>query len=632
MDSKTIDRRLDRWSKPLLIIVMLTAFALRVYHLGAQPLSWDEGWSIGLSTLRWEEINRVTALDVHPPLFYYLFGVWLGLGRHELLMRLLPAILGLLAVPLTYATARAWLRPGTGEGHLVGVLGAILTACSPFLIYYSQVARMFSLCVALTLLATYCLLRALDTGALRFYAGFVLSAVAALYSFYYSAFVIAAVLLYALLYRPRRWRSVSVAAVAIALLYVPWLMQAVPPMLNRVGSRTGLGTGSLEPLRLLVDGVFGLVFAYEAGWPAVYVLLLLLAAAVLFARRRWEVLRPLTLPFLAVVLTLAAVSIGARAHMFAARYLITASPFLALAIAWAIGQLWRRAGWLGALGLLIALGASGPTLASYVYRKPYEISGAFDPGDDYRFLQGKTSGEDVVFYNVLSLAGHYERFRTENDPPWSYVLRWDPVVEPLVPALSQRVLPASSRHRRLWFVLYKGTVGANLELKQWLDEHLFPASGQWREDTLYLEYLAATLPVKTVEPAAVLNKRIRLRSAEFTARTESDGPVTVQIHWDSTEPIEQNYKVFVHLYAEDGRLLAQHDSVPMNELRPTWSWQPGELVVDRHGLWVPAGAEGSLRLVVGLYDPDGNSRLVLASGEDHVEIGIVEVVAKGVSG
>jgi len=35
----------------LLLALILTAFALRMYRLAGQPLNWDEGWSIGLSIL-----------------------------------------------------------------------------------------------------------------------------------------------------------------------------------------------------------------------------------------------------------------------------------------------------------------------------------------------------------------------------------------------------------------------------------------------------------------------------------------------------------------------------------------------------------------------------------------------------
>ena len=620
----------SRWTT-LLTALILAAFALRMYRLAQQPLSWDEGWSIGLSTLGWAEINGITALDVHPPLYYDVLKVWLSLGRHQVLMRFLSVFAGVVTVPIGYATGRMWTRSaGAGERQgPVGTLAATVITLSPFLLYYSQVVRMFSLCAALTLLATYCLLKAIDTGRFGSYVVFVLSATAALYTFYYTAFVLVAALVYALFIRPRRWRALLISAAVTTLLYAPWLLYAVPPMLERVGSRTGFALSGTDLLRFLADGVFGLVFAYGAGWIAVYTVLLLSVAAVFVAWRERQSIRCLTLPLLAVVLSLMAVSIGAKAHMFAARYLISASPFLALLIAWAISVCWRRSKWLGALGLILLVASALPTVSRYVYQKSYEVSGAFDPEADYRYLQDKTLPNDIVFFNVLSLAGHYERLRTADDPGWSYVLRWDPVIEPLEQALTDRVQPATARHRRLWFVLYKGTVAANFELKEWLDRNLFPAFGQWREDTLYLQYLTPTAQETQVEPRLAFDERIQLQSVVFTPRAQADDRVTVRLTWSSTEEIAQNYKVFVHLYAMDRRLVAQHDSVPVNELRPTWGWQPGEQIIDNHGLWVPAGVSEPLRLVVGLYDPESNTRLTLPDGSDHADIGVIEVVPGG---
>lgn len=616
------------WCSLLLMALILLAFALRMYRLAQQPLSWDEGWSIGLSRLSWSEIARITALDVHPPLYYYALKLWLVLGRSELLMRFFSVIAGLLTVPLAYVTARQWLITVRREedATAVGPLAALTIAVSPFLLYYAQVTRMFAWCAALGLLATYCLLAAVTTGRRRFYLGFVLSGAAALYTFYYTVCVLAAVWLYALWVRPARWRGLLVSAIAVVLLYAPWLLYAVPPMLQRVGSRTGFALSILDALRFLADGVFGLVFAYGSGWKAVGAVLGLLLGAFLLDKRKRESVRLLVLPLLAMTFTLLAVSLGAKAHMFAARYLIPASPFLALSIAWALTTWWQRSRWLGVLAILVLLLAALPTLTGYVYEKRYEVSGAFDPQADYRYLRDKALSEDVVFFNVLSLAGHYERFRASADPAWSYVLRWDPVIEPLAPALVERVQPAASQHRRLWFVLYKGTVAANFALKEWLDLNLFPAFGEWREDTLYLLYLSPMAPMREIRPGLVFDGRIRLEVVEFPPQLDKDGCAGVSLTWTATQSLPQSYKAFVHLYAPDGRLVAQHDAVPVNELRPTWSWQPGEKIVDRHGLWVASGVAGPLRLVVGLYDSETGSRLTLGDGSDHAEVGLVEVV------
>ena len=188
--------------------------------------------------------------------------------------------------------------------------------------------------------------------------------------------------------------------------------------------------------------------------------------------------------------------------------------------------------------------------------------------------------------------------------------------------------PATDQQRSLWFVLDKGTVAANRELKEWLDVNLFPAFGQWREDTLYGQYLPPTAEMTEVKPGLIFDGRFALEAAAFTPRTPTDNRVTVRLTWTAGKSVVQSYKVFVHLYTMEGGMVAQHDAVPANGLRPTWSWQPEERIIDNHGLWVPADTSGPLRLVVGLYDPESNTRLVLPDGSDHASVGIVEIVSE----
>ena len=643
-----------------LCAIVLLAFALRLYRLDVPALRWDEGWSIGLGSLGWQEIPRVASLEVHPPLFYLLLKPWLWLGKSSFSVRFFAVIGGVLLVPLGYAVARRW----SGRER-VGWLAALYVAVAPLLVYYGQVARMYSLCALLLLLSAYFLLRALDGERTRDYVVFVLAGAAALYTFYYNAFVLAALLAYALLarclgaspgpsggeegrgdtprsplaslsspkllVRPRRWRPIVLSGVAMALLYVPWVVYAADEMLSRVGARTGFSFAPESAAKfaaLLRHGLFGLTFAYGPGWLAVATAALILGGGVLLARPWGREMRRLFLPFLVVTFVLIGVALGVRAYMFAARLLLPASPFLGLALAWATDVLWQRRAGLGiaALGLL-AVVTVWPFTNGQVYAKSLEVVEPLDPYTFYEPLRGQTRPQDIVFFNNLSPAGFYEHFRQPDDAPWSYVLRWDPSIEPLEQALDQRVRPAARTHRRLWFVLYKGTVAANYELKYWLDLNLYPAAGWWHEDTLYLLYLSPTESLTCVSQDAHFGPGIRLSEAAFTARARAGGEVAVRLTWQAVERPPVGYKVFVHLYAPDGRLVAQHDDFPVNEMRPTDSWHAGETIIDNHGLLLPADAPPHLRVVVGLYDPATGERLPLTSGEDAQTIGEIEVVA-----
>jgi hypothetical protein len=74
--------------------------------------------------------------------------------------------------------------------------------------------------------------------------------------------------------------------------------------------------------------------------------------------------------------------------------------------------------------------------------------------------------------------------------------------------------------------------------------------------------------------------------------------------------MDTSYKVFVHLYDDEGGILTQRDRVPGLGARPTTTWEKGEILVDRYyvpiGLAVPAGR---YQLAVGLYDPQTGERL-----------------------
>lgn len=82
--------------------------------------------------------------------------------------------------------------------------------------------------------------------------------------------------------------------------------------------------------------------------------------------------------------------------------------------------------------------------------------------------------------------------------------------------------------------------------------------------------------------------------------------IPVTLRWRATQTADRSYTVFVHLITPDlTRLVAAGDSEPMNGVRPTTSWQSGELIVDPHQIIIPAEApSGTYQVRVGLYSGD----------------------------
>jgi hypothetical protein len=617
------------WRRAL-VLITLVAFALRTHALGAVTLRWDEGWSIALGTLPAGEIVRLTALDVHPPLYYFLLRPWLALGgSHEFWVRMFSVLAGTIAVPLVAAATTAWWRPAGRAARLAALVAATLTALAPALVYYSGVARMYALTTPWLLLAVWGV-ASLSRSTMRPWviggAAAVIGTAGAIYTFYYAAFAVVGLFAAALLVWPRAWRRLLAVALITALAYMPWLAYAAPRMLARVGERTGGGQWSLGPVPgLMRDGLCGALLCDPVGWPAIAVTLAVLAIGAALARPR--LVRRMGLPVLPTLIVLIGAALGSQAHMFAARYLIVATPFLILGLGWALVGLWRRGRWLGAVSALALALVTMPILTGYVYDKTAEVTGAYDPATDWRQLGPHVSRGDLVAFNILSLAGAYERYRTPSDPPWTYAQLWDPVHEPLADAQA-RLLTSVQEHDRLWLVLYRGIASADsADLKAWADRTFFPTDGWWHEGTLYQGYVHAGTD-QQVSPQADFGHGVRLVDAAYTSQVKPDASgaaAAVALTWQADQVPDVNARVFVHLYDRTGKLVAQHDSFPVDDTRPPKTWHAGETVTDRHGLWIPAGTSGPLDLVVGLYDPTTGVRWTLPDGSDKVRLGSVNM-------
>ena len=80
------------------------------------------------------------------------------------------------------------------------------------------------------------------------------------------------------------------------------------------------------------------------------------------------------------------------------------------------------------------------------------------------------------------------------------------------------------------------------------------------------------------------------------------------LYWQGITKMQEDYKVFVHL--ETNRIWGQEDHVPACGTRPTTTWQPGEVIVDRYSLLIaPHTPAGRYPILVGLYEPSTVRRM-----------------------
>jgi hypothetical protein len=108
-----------------------------------------------------------------------------------------------------------------------------------------------------------------------------------------------------------------------------------------------------------------------------------------------------------------------------------------------------------------------------------------------------------------------------------------------------------------------------------------------------------------------LGERVRLLGYRTSSSAVSAGDaLTVTLFWQADDRLAKDYHVFVHLLNAEGELVAQHDGVPVNGERPTWSWWGGEVIRDAHELVIGADLPGgAYTLSAGVYDFATGERL-----------------------
>ncbi|MEJ2557330.1 MAG: glycosyltransferase family 39 protein, partial [Anaerolineae bacterium] len=270
MDDKRASWRLAPAASVLLFTLL--AFGLRLHRLDFQPLWGDEGWSFYFASMNLGEMVRLTAVDIHPPLYYILLSGWLRLaGSLPEIARFLSVLFGTLLVPLAYRVARRLFD------RAAGLATAGVVTLAPFAVYYSQEVRMYGLVTLLGLGSVYFFSRQMaeggrgtrdgaprtrpeyrdrrdeaprrrDGGRRTAYFsperislwGYALTTAAALYTMYYALFIpLFQFIAFVAVYRRRKLRSLMAhpfvrSLSVVALLYLPWVAYAGTKLITYV--------------------------------------------------------------------------------------------------------------------------------------------------------------------------------------------------------------------------------------------------------------------------------------------------------------------------------------------------------------------------------------------------------------
>ena len=180
----------------ILISLIVVGFILRFYHLSFNSLWLDEATTLNWSKPGFFEIWEISRnIDFHPPLFHWIEHLMLVFGQSEFVLRAVPALLGILTIPVFYLIGKEF------HDKNVGIISAALLTVSYFGIYYSQEAYSYSLVLFAFSLVILFYLYALRTDDITWWMIFGVTSAIAFWTHYYVFVGLGVIYLHAIITR-----------------------------------------------------------------------------------------------------------------------------------------------------------------------------------------------------------------------------------------------------------------------------------------------------------------------------------------------------------------------------------------------------------------------------------------------
>jgi mannosyltransferase len=564
-------------------------------------------WSVASSSL--DAIGQSVLTDqIHVPGYYFLLHYWIrAAGESVFSLRYLSVVAGVLAVAAFLGLVRRLAGPR------IALLTGLLAAVHPFLLYYLQEARMYSLLLAVVLLELTLLLRYLDKPSTIRWVAYTAALVASLYVHYTAVVVLPVAALIPALVGRRRWSGhlTNLAALAVAgLVFAPWALAGIGQF-NRFAPVTA---GTAVPARWLTDYALAIntgEMSFEvrqqlaAGplcWLFVALLMLLAGVGAVRGQARGVWLSLFLVP---LVLTLA---IALNGRDFSPRYAITSLlgyiPLLALGI-------------VALPSSALRVMSGGLALAGFLYFDRLYFHDPDFQRQDFRggvaqVLDSAVPGDALILLNAAPLRPIWRYYAPSTLSPrvLAAPLPADPAA--FDSAMRSAIGDADRAELFLW-----NDFGEDPEhrVRAWLEANAHRVSGWGRGEVAVYGYFTGD-PFPTQPPQAGVplyarfSDRIELLGYRQWSGVNHDG-LRLQLVWQRLQPLFRDYRVYVHLVDATGANLAVADHRPAFDTLDLSQWQGSPFLVDEYDL--PGDWTRGVRLELGLYDPPSGERLVPAA-------------------
>ncbi len=326
------------------IITILAPVACGVLYLilcfnNIRNAIWfDESYSAYLIRFNPAKIIELTAVDVHPPLYYLLLKGWSAIfGYSDFALRAMSALLGAIAILFAFL----WLKYKYGRS--AACLGALFLALSPNLVRYGVEMRMYTLVVAIVFAATYVLQLAIDNGDKKWWVIYAILLALGMYTHYFSAFAwVAHVIYLCTVYKKKVFSKKIISTyLGAVVLFLPW----VPGLWQQTKSVQGgfwIGDATLYKISDYLGELFFYIRGNEVANWMIPLFMLVAGIVIVLSVRYRKKLHLLLIMNIVPVLVLLLASMPPLTSMFVPRYVLYSMASLAMLYAVDLVFLWRE--------------------------------------------------------------------------------------------------------------------------------------------------------------------------------------------------------------------------------------------------------------------------------------------------
>jgi hypothetical protein len=597
----------SRWV--LIILILLFGATSRILHITDQSLWVDEGYAYYHA--HFPSLIETLARDTHPPLYFASLRLWSELaGQSELALRWFSVLPSMLSLAVIFQLAKEILhhrKISVGTRHVLSnaqktipILAMLIVAIADAENFLAQESRHYTWVVLLVSCSMWFFLRWNRTENRRDYGLWVSFTTAMVYTHYITAFIgiVQGVYSLVVLREKKRIRAIG-GLILSALALMPWLLLVGVRQLGNDGANWSVPLSDV-----VIQDILTKYFTEQ--WVLIFGLICLGCVTLIYQERdsyhvklhRVTILLILwlILPFVLTVI----VNEVLLLPFLQPRRLTQWTPVIALLVAFGLSNI-RQPIQAMMIAVLLFYGVThidfyrpkpdwrtiSDLTARYVM--PDDLVLTDIDGGDYQMQYYLT--RDLPDGKLLDDEVRYESLKLQRDFYSETYHEW----------LPQTI----DAHNTVWLMYWSD----DLSGRGWLDNLGFQESAHFTyvHDTGVTGEVTMSIfrfdRLEPSQPIAEFENGMRLLSAEI-----DNEDLRVDLLWTTDTSLDRDYKISAKLLDSEGVLVAQLDSQPQLNQRPTTTWQANELIYSPHELQLrdglPTVETGDYQVVVQVYYVD----------------------------